>query len=99
MKQPCKWLPHKVSCLFITDAVENITGYVTDITLRDKVVAQLTEPHGQVGTIMDQPVVSIDADAYIYEAILMMFSTKTRYLLIRDNGKYIGFLSRNKLTE
>jgi CBS domain-containing protein len=88
---------HKISCLFVTDEQENITGYVTDITLRDKVVAQLTEPHGQVGTIMDQPIVSIDADAYIYEAILMMFSTKTRYMLIRDNGKYIGFLSRNKL--
>ncbi|HLL44711.1 MAG TPA: DUF294 nucleotidyltransferase-like domain-containing protein [Segetibacter sp.] len=46
---------------------------------------------------MDEPVVSISTQAYVYEAILMMFRTKTRYLLIEQNGEYIGFQSRNKL--
>ncbi len=48
-------------------------------------------------SIIDKPVVSISTQAYVYEAILMMFRTKTRYLLIEENGKYIGFQSRNKL--
>ncbi len=30
-------------------------------------------------------------------AILMMFRTKTRYLLVEKDNKYYGFISRNKL--
>jgi CBS domain-containing protein len=88
---------HKVSCLFVTGEQNHIIGYVTDITLRDKVIAQQKNPQDAVSTVMDNPIVSIDAEAYVYEAILMMFSTKTRYLLIQKQGEYVGFLSRNKL--
>jgi CBS domain-containing protein len=88
---------HKVSCLFVTDAQQHIIGYVTDITLRDKVIAQKINAQNEVGSVIDNPIVSIDAEAYVYEAILMMFSTKTRYLLVKKQGEYLGFLSRNKL--
>jgi CBS domain-containing protein len=88
---------HKVSCLFVKDDQENIIGFVTDITLRDKVVAQLADGHQHTSAIMDRQIVSIDIQAYVYEAILMMFQTKTRYLLIESNGKFKGFISRNKL--
>lgn len=87
----------KVSCLFITDEQQQIAGYVTDITLRDTVIAQNLDTRLPVGNVMANPIVSIDAGAYVYEAILMMFTTKTRYLLVQENGVYIGFLSRNKL--
>ncbi|RRN77298.1 signal transduction protein, partial [Pseudoxanthomonas sp. SGD-10] len=33
----------------------------------------------------------------LYEAVLMMFRTKTKYLLVEQEGKYLGFLSRNRL--
>ncbi|UEG52362.1 DUF294 nucleotidyltransferase-like domain-containing protein [Mucilaginibacter daejeonensis] len=88
---------NKVSCLFITDATGNINGYVTDITLRDKVIAQQRNSADPVSTVTDNPIMSIDVEAYVYEAILMMFSTKTRYLLVKRNEEYVGFLSRNKL--
>lgn len=88
---------NKVSCLFVKDDQEKIIGFITDITIRDKVVAQLSDANNTVITIMDKPVVSINSGAYVYEAILMMFRTKTRYLLIEENGGYIGFQSRNKL--
>ena len=87
---------HKTSCLFVTYQ-GTIVGYVTDITLRDKIVAQQQDSRTPVRYIMDTPIVDISADAFIYEALLMMFSTKTRYLLIKKDGAYIGFLSRNKL--
>ncbi|CAM3666823.1 DUF294 domain-containing protein [Mucilaginibacter galii] len=92
-----KMAEHKVSCLFVTDGQNRIAGYVTDITLRDKVIAQQRSPLEPVSSVMDNPIVSIDVEAYVYEAILMMFSTKTRYLLVQKQGAYIGFLSRNKL--
>jgi len=88
---------NKVSCLFVTDDQDKIAGYVTDITLRDKVIARQQSPQDAVSSVMDNPIVSIDAEAYVYEAILMMFSTKTRYLLVQKQGEYVGFLSRNKL--
>ncbi len=92
-----KMAVQKVSCLFVRDAADKIIGYVTDITLRDKVVATLTNPEEALSLVMENPVVSIPKEAYLYEAVLMMFQTKTRYLLVEDEGKYIGFLSRNKL--
>jgi CBS domain-containing protein len=88
---------NKVSCLFITNEQNQIEGYVTDITLRDKVIAAQKNAAEPVSTIMDRTIVSVDAEAYVYEAVLMMFSTKTRYLLVSKNNEYIGFLSRNKL--
>ncbi len=86
----------KVSCLFVTEN-DDVVGYVTDITIRDNVVAKQVDAATPIREVMDNPIVSINAQAYVYEAILMMFRTKTKYLLTEDNGKYIGFLSRNKL--
>jgi CBS domain-containing protein len=89
----------RTSCYFITsaDVDGHIIGYVTDITLRDKVVATQADASQPVETIMDAPVVSISSRAFVYEAILLMFRTKTRYLLVETDGEYVGFISRNKL--
>ncbi|MFT2007790.1 DUF294 nucleotidyltransferase-like domain-containing protein [Pontibacter sp. 13R65] len=88
---------HKTSCLFVKDEQQDIIGYVTDITLRDNVVARQVPVQKPVKEIMDNPTVSINTQAYVYEAILMMFQTKTRYMLIEENGNYLGSISRNKL--
>lgn len=89
---------NKVSCLFIKDQSDKkMVGYVTDITLRDRVIAECKDPSGPVGEVMANPIVAISSDAYLYEAILMMFKTKTRYLLIEKEGEILGFLSRNRL--
>jgi CBS domain-containing protein len=87
---------HKVSCIFIRDEAK-IVGYVTDITLRDNVVAQQGDTTQPIGNVMDNPIIYISTDAYVYEAILMMFRTKTRYLLIKNGDEFVGSISRNKL--
>ncbi|WP_184542360.1 DUF294 nucleotidyltransferase-like domain-containing protein [Mucilaginibacter sp. FT3.2] len=87
----------KTSCLFVLNDEQKIIGYVTDITLRDKVIAMQQDTAGAISTVMDAPIVSINADAFVYEALLMMFQTKTRYILIQKEGAYVGFISRNKL--
>ncbi|MGE4514898.1 MAG: DUF294 nucleotidyltransferase-like domain-containing protein [Chryseobacterium sp.] len=89
---------NKVSCLFIRrEADQNIVGYATDITLRDNVIARCIDPQKPVAEVMDNPIISISSDAYLYEAVLMMFKTKTRYLLVEKEGEMVGFLSRNRL--
>jgi CBS domain-containing protein len=88
---------NKISCIFVRNDAGDIVGYVTDITLRDNVVAQLMDAHQPVKNVMDNPIISINTEAYVYEAILMMFRTKTRYLLLKKDGVYVGFISRTKL--
>ncbi len=88
---------NKLSCLFVKDHSGTIIGYITDITLRDKIVAQQADAAQPVSGIMDKPIVSISALAYVHEAILLMYRTKTRYLLVENDKKFVGFISRNKL--
>ncbi|NQD70153.1 CBS domain-containing protein [Sphingobacterium shayense] len=88
---------NRVSCLFIRDIDDNIIGYATDITLRDNVIANQIDTNNPIESIMDNPIVSISHQAYLYEAVLMMFRTKTKYLLVEKHDKYVGFLSRNRL--
>ncbi|PRD44548.1 DUF294 nucleotidyltransferase-like domain-containing protein [Sphingobacterium haloxyli] len=88
---------NRVSCLFIQDENKNIVGYATDMTLRDNVIAKCVDVNAPIAEVMDNPIVSISYQAYLYEAVLMMFSTKTRYLLVEKDGQYVGFLSRNRI--
>ncbi|TAF78953.1 MAG: signal transduction protein, partial [Sphingobacteriales bacterium] len=87
----------KVSCLFVKNNEQKIIGYVTDITLRDKIIAQQQDASLPISNYIANPTIQINTQAYVYEALLMMFRTQTRYLLIEKEGEYIGFLSRNKL--
>ncbi|MCX2741181.1 DUF294 nucleotidyltransferase-like domain-containing protein [Pontibacter anaerobius] len=87
----------KVSCLFVQNTQGQVIGYLTDISIRDNVVARQVSVQEPVRQVMDNPIVSINTQAFVYEAILLMFRTKTRYLLVEENGQYLGFLSRNKL--
>lgn len=88
---------NRVSCLFIQDENQNIIGYATDMTLRDNVIARRVDANAPIADVMDNPIVSISHQAYLYEAVLMMFSTKTRYLLVEKDSRYVGFLSRNRI--
>ncbi len=87
----------KISCLFVKNELGNIIGFVTDITIRDNVVARKASFESPVNSIMDNPIAAINVHAFVYEAILTMFRTNGRYMLIEKNGSYIGFISRNKL--
>ena len=88
---------HKISCLFVKNQEDKIIGFVTDITLRDKVLAKLIDPNIVIQEVMDNPIVSINDQSFIYEAILLMFQNKIRYLLIEKNGEINGVISRNRL--
>ncbi|WP_240618464.1 CBS domain-containing protein [Pedobacter yonginense] len=92
-----KMAEHKTSCLFVRDAQNNFLGFVTDITLRDEVIAKQRSTNLAISEVMDPNIITISPQAFVYEAILMMFSTHSRYLLVADGGNFLGFLSRNRL--
>ncbi len=88
---------NKTSCLVIKDREEKVMGYVTDIILRDKVIGEQASTDAPVSSFMDPNYLTIDSRAFVYEAILLMFSSKKKYLLVEENGVLKGMLSRNKL--
>jgi CBS domain-containing protein len=87
----------RVSCLFVQNESGDIWGYVTDILLRDLIVGQGVSNQTSLKSIASDYLITIDRKALVYEAILLMFRTKSRYLLVTEGGKPVGFLSRNKL--
>lgn len=87
----------KVSCLFIGNSPQDITGYITDITLRDRLLAARISSGIPVSQIMEFDMVSIHPDRSLVEALMLMFQTKSRYLLVRENQAYIGWISRTKI--
>ncbi len=89
---------NRVSCLFVKGNQPGILGYITDITLREDVVARQIPYDTPVEEVMENPIYSLPEDALIYEAILLMFQAKIRYLLVENSdGGYAGVISRNKL--
>ena len=87
----------KSSCLFVGENIDLIEGVITYITLRDNVLAEGRSPECRVADIMDTRLVSISKQSLVYEALLLMFRTKTRYLLVKDGEHFVGVTSRNKI--
>lgn len=87
----------KVSCLFVKNAQHQIIGYITDIILRDKIVAKQADSGLAISTIINTQLIKISATAFVYEALLMMFQTHSKYVLVEENGEFSGYLNRNKL--
>src|SRR5690606_37141203 len=83
---------NKTSCMIVRSPEGVVEGFVTDITLRDKVIAARGDVNAPVIEVVDNPVVTISSQAFVYEAVLMMFSTKTKYLLVEENGVYKGII-------
>lgn len=87
----------QVSCLFIGCSDQEIWGYITDITLRDRLLARQLSPQIPVSEIMESNMVSIHPEAFLVEALLLMFRTKSRYLLVKNQKGYLGWISRTKI--
>lgn len=87
---------HKLSCLFVEDNGEQL-GYITDIILRNKIIGGQMHSATPVKDIMEGPIFRIDSQAFVYEAVLMMFDHMIRYVIVQENGHDIGVVSRTKL--
>jgi CBS domain-containing protein len=87
----------QVSCLFIGNSPQEIAGYITDITLRDRLLAVRLPSDIPVSQIMEYDMVSIHPDASLVEALILMFQTKSRYLLVKEGEEFIGWISRTKI--
>lgn len=92
-----KMATEQVSCLFVGDSTSQIQGYITDLILRDRVLAIDRSPKDPISEILSRDLVSISPEATLVEALVLMFQCKARYLLVRGESGYQGWISRTKI--
>lgn len=88
---------YRTGYLMICQADGQYIGIITDFDFKTKVVARGYDIKAPVREIMSSPIAFIGADAKIYEAILMMYRRKIKYLLVERHGEFLGLITRSKL--
>lgn len=85
-----KW---KLGSLLLTDN-QSYVGFITDSTLAREVVANEVNPATTpVKVCMRKPVVAIEGNRPIIEAVRMMKDQATRHLAVTQDGQIIGVIS------
>ncbi|WP_028583434.1 DUF294 nucleotidyltransferase-like domain-containing protein [Desulfogranum mediterraneum] len=76
---------------------EEIVGIVTDKDLRNKVVAAGGSYALPVGTIMTAPVVTLNARAVCFDALITMMSSGIHHLGVEENGRIVGVITSHDI--
>lgn len=92
-----------VSAVLVSDGSnidENNDPFVGIVTIRDlcnKVLAQRIDPSEPINKVMSQGIISLDANAYVYEAMMTMLRYNINHLPIMQQGKPLGILEDSDL--
>ena len=79
--------------VFVTQN-DNIIGVVTDSDLRSRVLAQKNDPAISIVQIMTSPVISVQDNILLYEAILIFNKKNLSHLIVKNNkSEIIGVLN------
>ena len=85
-----KW---KTGSLLVTNN-RSYVGFITDSILAREVVAKGLDPAGtMVKACMREPLIAIEADRPLIEAVRMMKEQATRHLGVTQDGEIIGVIS------
>ncbi|MDW3190452.1 CBS domain-containing protein, partial [Vibrio sp. Vb0932] len=74
------------------DPQSPVLGIITDRDLCTRVLAEGLSPQDDVSTVMTTEVISLDYNAYIYEAMLTMLRYNVHHLPILKDKKPIGII-------
>ena len=85
------------SAVLVTNDDGPPAGMITDYDLRKKVIVEGRSPDGPVGEIMTAPLITIDADAQVFEAVLTMMRNQVKHLAVRDNGTTTSVITERDL--
>lgn len=87
------------SALVKNDKNEYI-GIITDLDIRERAVAEGMDLDKPISEIMSAPLITISADAMMFEAIQLMMGKRVRHLVVKDNyGKIVSVVGANELLE
>jgi Predicted signal-transduction protein containing cAMP-binding and CBS domains len=81
-----------ISCLPVTTAGE-LAGIVTNVDLRDRVVAEGLPPDTPVAAVMTKQPITLDADLLAYDAFLTMRRRTVRHIPVLRQGMLVGIVT------
>ncbi|MPW35670.1 putative nucleotidyltransferase substrate binding domain-containing protein [Vibrio sp. B1Z05] len=90
------------SCLLVvddeqTDSRDRLRGILTDRDLCTRVIAQGVSPDDTIKSVMTQDVISLDSNAYIYEAMLTMQRFNVHHLPIVKKNTPIAVIEASDI--
>lgn len=86
----------KVSCLLICEQ-EELVGIVTDRDIRSRVVAARASFELPVRQFMTSPVISIDSQAPLFDAMQLMTSHNVHHVAVVNNNQPVGVITATDL--
>jgi len=87
-----------VSCLLVTEE-DQLVGIVTDKDLRNRVVAKGLDYATPLADVMSAQPKRIEADAYLFDAVLMMSRHNIRHLPVVDRGAVKGVITTTNIVQ
>lgn len=69
-------------------------GIVTDTNLRRSVLLGAVPPEAEIGTIMSYPVVTIERQDFLFNALLLFTSHDIKRIAVTDGGEIVGILKQ-----
>jgi len=85
------------TAIIITDNDSQPKGLVTDYDLRKKVIVEGRSTDSPAGDIMTAPLITIDAESQVFEAILAMMRNQVKHLVVDNNGIIDGIITERDL--
>ena len=88
----------KVSCILVTED-DKIVGIATDKDLRNRVVAKGYDISKPLSEIMTKDPVCIDAESYLFDAMLLMSQKNIRHLPVLDGTQASGVITNTNIVQ
>jgi len=82
---------HHVGCLVIMDG-ETLVGIVTERDIVRRAIAEKLPLNNKVSEIMSKSVVTIESNASIKEAAILMANNKIRRIPVLEQNKLVGII-------
>lgn len=87
-----------VSSLLITNG-DSLEGIITDKDLRNRVITKGLSFDQPVSAVMTPNPISIDAEDYLFDAMLSMSRNNIRHLAVIDHGKIAGVVTTTNIIQ
>lgn len=84
----------------LVESEQNVVGIVTDLQLRQRVVAGGMTTDSPVSEVMSSPLIYIEDTALIFEAVMLLQERGIKHLVVRDeNDTVISVISNEELLD
>jgi CBS domain-containing protein len=84
----------KSSCIIVQNGEGYTYGIVTDSVVRRHVLFNEYDKHGPIGPIALHPIITIEADDYLFNALLAFTKYSIKRIVVTKKGSIIGILEQ-----